>query len=54
MNILKIENLNFQYEAALEKDALQNINITVAKGECVVLTGESGCGKTTLTPALTG
>lgn len=54
MNIITIRNLNFQYEASSEENALYNINLDIRKGECLVLTGESGCGKTTLTRCING
>lgn len=47
MEILQIENLSFKYPKA-EKKALDDINISVNKGEFIVVCGESGCGKTTL------
>jgi len=34
--------------------ALQNINLTVAKGEFVALIGHSGCGKSTLMNLIAG
>lgn len=47
-------NLQFQYDAAPEINALYGIDLEIRKGECVILTGESGCGKTTLTRCLNG
>ena len=43
--ILKIENLRKQYGQVL---ALDGVDLTVGKGETVVLMGPSGCGKSTL------
>lgn len=54
MNSVQIENLTFQYESTLQENTLQDINLTIRKGECIVLTGESGCGKTTLTRCING
>lgn len=51
--MIKLENVTFRYEGA-EKDTLTNINLNIRAGECVVLTGSSGCGKTTLTRLLNG
>lgn len=45
--MLDIRNLNFSYNGT-NVACLENINLTVASGECVVLAGESGCGKSTL------
>ncbi|MCM1042712.1 MAG: ATP-binding cassette domain-containing protein [Corallococcus sp.] len=47
MAILALENLTFAYPEAKE-NALCDINLTVERGEFVVLCGESGCGKSTL------
>lgn len=54
MNIITIKDLCFQYEAAAQEDALKNVSLQVRQGECLVLTGESGCGKTTLIRCLNG
>ncbi len=47
MEIYKIENLSFAYPNRTAK-ALSDINISVAEGEFLTLSGKSGCGKTTL------
>lgn len=47
MEILRVENLNFQYPKT-DRPALSAIDLTVQRGEFLVLCGESGCGKTTL------
>ncbi len=47
MEEIKIENLTFSYPSK-ETPSLKNINLTVNKGEFVVLFGKSGCGKSTL------
>ena len=44
----EIKNLSFSYAAAKGKDSLHNVNLTIQKGEYVVLCGKSGSGKTTL------
>ena len=44
---LKINNLWFRYPQAGEP-CLKNINISIDKGEIVLITGKSGSGKTTL------
>ena len=48
MALFQIENLSFSYPTAGEKESLSNINLTVQKGEYMVLCGKSGSGKTTL------
>jgi NitT/TauT family transport system ATP-binding protein len=47
-----IGGLDFVYSGG--KQALEDINITVAEGEFLCLLGESGCGKTTLLRLLAG
>ena len=44
----QIENLSFSYPTAPQKACLQNIDLTIHKGEYLVLCGKSGSGKTTL------
>ena len=47
MEDLKIEGLSFKYSGS-EKYALEDINLTVKRGEFITVCGKSGCGKTTL------
>lgn len=47
MEILQVKNLNFTYPKAAQK-ALDGINLTVNKGDFILVCGASGCGKTTL------
>lgn len=51
--MIKIENVSFRYPSRKEY-AIKDINLHIKKGEFVVLTGISGCGKTTLLKALNG
>lgn len=51
--MIQIENVSFQYNNS-EKGALKDISISVDKGECVLLCGASGCGKTTITRLING
>ena len=44
----QIENLSFAYPTAGGKKSLDGVNLTIEKGEYVVLCGTSGSGKTTL------
>lgn len=48
-----IKNVSFRYQNGNE-NALDNIDLTIFKGECVLLCGGSGCGKTTVTRLLNG
>ncbi len=49
MELIKTENLNKTYQDnGVPVEALKNINLTINKGEYVVIAGPSGSGKTTL------
>ena len=44
----EIKNLSFSYPTAKGKESLKNVNLTIQRGEYVVLCGKSGSGKTIL------
>jgi ATP-binding cassette subfamily B protein RaxB len=50
---LELRGVCFGYSSS-EPDVLAGIDLRVAAGESVAITGASGCGKTTLTKILTG
>lgn len=50
--MIELKNVSFQYEGS--EEGVWNVNLSIAQGECVVLTGVSGCGKTTLTRLMNG
>ena len=45
-NAVELRNVSFTY-AGFDAPAIDDASFAVAPGECVVLCGESGCGKTT-------
>lgn len=49
---IKLANITFSYDA--EEPQLKNLSLEIVKGECVLVTGASGCGKTTLTRLING
>jgi energy-coupling factor transport system ATP-binding protein len=53
MTDLRIHNISFSY-AGSSALALRSINLTIPRGEFVLLAGPSGCGKSTLALALAG
>lgn len=50
---VKINNLTFTYQGA-EGPAVAGVNIEIIDGECILMCGKSGCGKTTITRVLNG
>lgn len=48
-----LDGVSFRYEGA-DALALRGLSMTVPTGQCVVLTGGSGCGKTTVTRLVNG
>jgi energy-coupling factor transporter ATP-binding protein EcfA2 len=50
--MIKTENLSFSYSNA--KPVLKGINFEIKKGEFILLTGPTGCGKTTFLKCLNG
>ena len=50
--MIALKNVSFQYKGC--EEGVRGIDLTVHDGECVVLTGSSGGGKTTLTRLING
>lgn len=51
--MIEINNLSFRYNKN-ENEILKNINLKINKGDCVLLCGKSGSGKTTITKLING
>lgn len=50
---IELRDIAFRY-APTEAYVFENINLTIAAGECMAITGASGCGKTTLVKVMLG
>ena len=48
MALFEIKNLTFSYAVRPERKVLDDVSLTIEKGEYVILCGKSGSGKTTL------
>jgi len=51
--VITFADVTFTYEGAT-RPSLDGVSLSIAPGELVVLAGESGCGKTTITRCLNG
>lgn len=51
--MIKFENFSYKYISSDEFN-LKNINLEINKGECILFTGNSGCGKTTILRMING
>ncbi|MBE6493774.1 MAG: ABC transporter ATP-binding protein, partial [Methanosphaera stadtmanae] len=52
--MINLNNVSFDYQTGNKVTTLQNINLNINKGELILLCGESGSGKTTITRLING
>ena len=52
--MIRFDKVSFTYQESLQNGGLHDVDLTINKGECVLLCGRSGCGKTTLTRLVNG
>ena len=51
--LIETSAVGFTYQGS-ETPALQDVTLSIGAGECVLLCGKSGCGKTTLLKTICG
>lgn len=51
--MIEIKNVSFKYSNS-ETASIDNVSLNIKSGECVLVCGESGCGKTTITRLING
>ncbi len=52
--MIEVRNVHFRYQHGEEGAGLSGVDLHAAAGEVIVVTGSSGCGKTTLTRLVNG
>ena len=51
---IKLKNLSFSYDQNKKERVLENINLTISKGQKIGIVGKTGCGKSTLVDLIMG
>ena len=51
--MIELKNITFTYNNT-KIGSLKNLNLSIADGECILITGGSGCGKTTIIRLING
>ncbi len=51
--MIRYDDISFRYANAADK-TVKDVSLSVQKGKCILLTGKSGCGKTTITRFING
>ena len=52
--MIELRNINFRYAGGTDAGGLVNIDLIIPDGQVILLCGQSGCGKTTLTRLVNG
>lgn len=51
--MIELKNVSFSYQGQ-DHGGLHNVTLNIKQGECVLICGRSGCGKTTITRLING
>lgn len=51
--MIEVRNVSFSYQGK-DRGSLHNVTLSAMDGECILLCGRSGCGKTTITRLING
>jgi len=51
--VIELKNVSFSYQGQ-DHGGLYDVTLNIQKGECILLCGRSGCGKTTITRLING
>ncbi|WP_130838475.1 ABC transporter ATP-binding protein [Lachnoclostridium sp. Marseille-P6806] len=51
--MIELQNVSFAYDES-EYGGVRNVSLKIKRGECILLSGASGCGKTTITRLVNG
>lgn len=52
--MIEFRDINFHYAGGADAGGLENVNLIIPDGQVILLCGQSGCGKTTLTRLVNG
>lgn len=52
--MINLRNVNFKYNNSENESGLKDINLDIKEGESILICGESGCGKSTITRIING
>ncbi|MDR2360330.1 MAG: energy-coupling factor ABC transporter ATP-binding protein, partial [Oscillospiraceae bacterium] len=52
--MIELKQVSFSYDSARQENGIRDVNLTIQDGEVILICGESGCGKTTLTRLVNG